>query len=72
VFAARSSGSARPRGAALREAEAERELLVVARRAHRHRDRLAADPDLERLLHRDASRSLAPPGSRTTSTPAAE
>ena len=35
------------------EAEAERELLVVARRAHRHRDGPAADADLERLLDRD-------------------
>ena len=38
---------------ALADREAERELLVVARRAHRHRDRLAADADLERLLDRD-------------------
>src|SRR5262245_36514951 len=34
----------------LREAEAERQLLVVPRCPHRHRDRLAVDPDLERLL----------------------
>ena len=38
---------------ALRHAEPERELLVVPRRPHRHRDRLAADPDLERLLDGD-------------------
>ena len=43
--------AARPQ--ALREAEAERELLVVAGRPHRHRDGRAADPDLERLLDRD-------------------
>jgi len=35
------------------EAEAERELLVVPRRPHRHRDRHAADADLERLLDGD-------------------
>ncbi len=35
------------------DAEPERELLVVARRPHRHGDGLAADPDLERLLDRD-------------------
>ena len=35
------------------EAEAERKLLVVARRPHRDRDGLAPDPDLERLLHGD-------------------
>ena len=33
-------------------AEAERELLVVPGRPHRHRDRLALDPNLERLLDR--------------------
>ena len=37
----------------LREAEPERELLVVPRRPHRDGDRLAADADLERLLDRD-------------------
>ena len=37
----------------LREAEAERELLVVPRCPHRDRDRLTADPDLERLLDRE-------------------
>ena len=37
----------------LREAEAERELLVVPRRPHRHRHGRAADSDLERLLDRD-------------------
>ena len=52
----------------LGEAEAERELLVVPRRPHRDRDRLAADPDLERLLDGDEVGSVAPPGSRTTST----
>ena len=35
------------------EAEAERQLLVVARRPHRDRHRLAVDADLERLLDRD-------------------
>ena len=35
---------------ALGEREAERELLVVPGRTHRHRDRRAADPQLERLL----------------------
>ncbi len=35
------------------EAEAESQLLVVARCAHRHRDGPAADADLERLLDRD-------------------
>ena len=33
--------------------EAERELLVVARRSHRHRERRAVDADLQRLLDRD-------------------
>ena len=37
----------------LAEQEAERELLVVTGRAHRHGQRLAVDPDLERLLDRD-------------------
>ena len=36
-----------------RETEAERELLVVAGSAHRHRDGLAVDADLERLLDGD-------------------
>src|SRR5665213_2346990 len=35
------------------EREPHRELFVVARRAHRDRDRLATDPDLERLFDRD-------------------
>ena len=35
------------------EREAESELLVVAGRPHGHRDRPAADPDLERLLDGD-------------------
>ena len=38
--------------------EAERELLVVTGRPHRHRDRPAADPDLERLLDRDDVRRV--------------
>ncbi len=33
--------------------EAERQLLVVARRTHGHRNRTARDADLERLLDRD-------------------
>ena len=33
--------------------EAERQLLVLARGAHRHRQRPAVDPDLQRLLDRD-------------------
>ena len=37
----------------LADREAERQLLVVPGRAHGHRDRLAVDPDLERLLDRD-------------------
>ena len=54
MFAARSSGSrASLRLQSLGEAEAERELLVVARGPHRDGDRLAADPDLERLLDGD-------------------
>ena len=54
VFAARSSGTrAETRRKPLRQAEAERELLVVAGRAHRDGDRLAADADLERLLDGD-------------------
>ena len=36
----------------LRDAEAERELLVVAGRPHRHRHRAPVDADLERLLDR--------------------
>ena len=43
----------RVRPQALGQAEAECELLVVARRAHRHRDGTAADADLERFLDRD-------------------
>src|SRR5579862_2879343 len=38
------------RAQSLREAEPERELLVVAGSTHRHRDRPAPDADLERLL----------------------
>ena len=37
----------------LRERETQGELLVVARRAHRHGDGAAADSDLERLLDGD-------------------
>jgi hypothetical protein len=36
--------------------EAERELLIVTRGAHRHRDGLAVDANLERLLNRDRVR----------------
>ena len=74
VFAARSSGTRAATGVeTLGEAEAERELLVVPRRPHRHRDRLAADPDLERLLDRDrlvARRAC--PGMRRARTPRVE
>ena len=38
---------------ALAVQEAERELLVVAGRPHRHDQRHAVDPDLERLFDRD-------------------
>ena len=38
----------------LAEQEADRQLLVVARRAHRHRQRPAVDADLERVLDGDA------------------
>jgi hypothetical protein len=38
---------------ALGEEKSERELLVVSRGAHRHRDRRAVDANLERLLDRD-------------------
>ena len=44
------------------DAEAERELLVVPRRPHRHRDRVAADADLERLLDRDLIALASPLG----------
>ena len=80
MFAARSAGQ---RGAErlepLADREAERELLVVPRRPHRHRDRLAADrissagsldADLERLLDRDQVVLRAPAGSRATRTAA--
>ena len=50
---ARRAGVARPVDQALAVEEPERQLLVVAGRAHRHRQRLAVDPDLERLLDRD-------------------
>ena len=73
VFAARSSGSRAAAGSqAFGEAEAERELLVVPRRPHRHGDRPPADPDLERLLDRDQVALARPCGSRRTSTRAAE
>ena len=38
---------------ALGDEKSERELLVVPRGAHRHRDRRAVDANLERLLDRD-------------------
>ena len=47
----RQGGAARCQS--LREAEAERELLVVTGSAHRDSDGLAVDPDLERLLDGD-------------------
>ena len=47
---------------ALRDAEAERELLVVPRRSHRDRNGLAADPDLERLLDGDEVALVSPAG----------
>jgi hypothetical protein len=37
----------------LAEEEPERKLLIASRGSHRHRDRLAVDADLERLLDRD-------------------
>lgn len=37
----------------LREQEARDEILVVARRSHRHGERHPAEADLERLLHRE-------------------
>src|SRR5262249_40379324 len=43
----------RRRSDALGDAKAERELLVVARRPHRHGDGLAGYADLERLLDGD-------------------
>ena len=56
TFAARSSDGAdrgqvvRARDQSLAGQEARRQLLVLARRAHRHRERDAVDADLERLL----------------------
>ena len=47
------AGGVRAVDQALAVEEPERELLVVARRAHRHHERDAVDPDLERLLDRD-------------------
>ena len=46
-------GGARAVDQPLAVQEPERELLVVARRAHRDRERRAVDADLERLLDRD-------------------
>ena len=46
-------GLARPVDQPLAVKEAERQLLVVSRRAHRHRHRLAGGADLQRLLDRD-------------------
>jgi len=42
-----------PRDQTLPRQEADRELLVLARRAHRDGQRVAVDADLERLLDRD-------------------
>ena len=54
MFAARSSGARAETGASpFADAEPERELLVVPGRPHRHDDRVASDPDLERILDRD-------------------
>ena len=56
MFAAKSSvGPAGVRSVdqALPVEEAERELLVMARRPHGDRERAAVDTDLERLLDRD-------------------
>ncbi len=47
------AGGMRAVDQALAVEEPEREFLVVARRAHRHDERDAVDPDLERLLDRD-------------------
>ena len=60
----------RARGASISPSpmqEAERELLVVAGRAHRDRERLAVDADLERLLDGDlvALAAVALDGSRS-------
>jgi hypothetical protein len=41
------------RAETLGQAEADRELFVVSRRPHRHRDGTAADADLERFLDRN-------------------
>ena len=49
----------------LRQAEAERELLVVPRCPHRDRDRLATDPDLERLLDGEDLLPFVPLGRRS-------
>ena len=62
----------RPRAQPLRDAEAERELLVVPRRPHRHRDRAAVDADLERLLDGDPVARRPRPGRGGRSTRATE
>ena len=49
----RWTGIPRPVDQALAVQESQRELLVVTRRAHRHRERAAVDPDLQRLLDGD-------------------
>ena len=56
MFAGKSGGGPAAAGAVdqpLAMQKAERELLVVTRRPHRHGERLAADADLERFLDRD-------------------
>ena len=50
----------RERPEPLGERESERELLVVPGRSHRHGDGPSADPQLERLLDRDAVVHLRP------------
>ena len=54
TFAARSPDGRAAAADPLGEAEAERKLLVVAGRPHRHRDGRAVDADLERLLDGEA------------------
>ena len=57
MFAARSAVGCAPSGRdPFGEQESERELLVVARRPHRHGHRRAVDADLERLLDRELVR----------------
>ena len=63
MFAARSAGRTRAlRPQSFREREAERQLLVVPGRPHRHRHGRAADPDLERLLDGDHILGVRPRG----------